>query len=388
MSFPALWQLLLVPASFKGVPFKIDEGGQAGGRRAALFEFAKRDTPYAEDMGRRGRKRGVTGYVIGDDYTAQRDELIAACESEGPGILIHPTLGALNVICDLYSTRESRMRGGICMFEFLFIEAGQAPSAAVTDDTQSLVSAQADDTGDAVSSALDLALSVAFAAGATVANIAEGVAILTSALTALNGTVTGQSGVPGSDLFFAINDLIANAETDIRALALGAPLLAVFEQATATGATLGGMNAVLAVLEAADPTGAIGIAIVNSSINMALIELARILSQTTFTSSNDATAAIAANNENFSAAEETVADSGDSGTYQALIALHGAVTHDLVNRALQLPSLIAYEFPRSLPSLVMAWRLYQDVSQADALVAQNKVIHPAFMPASGVALSS
>jgi prophage DNA circulation protein len=148
------------------------------------------------------------------------------------------------------------------------------------------------------------------------------------------------------------------------------------------------MNAVLAVLEAADPTGAIGIAIVNSSINMALIELARILSQTTFTSSNDATAAIAANNENFSAAEETVADSGDSGTYQALIALHGAVTHDLVNRALQLPSLIAYEFPRSLPSLVMAWRLYQDVSQADALVAQNKVIHPAFMPASGVALSS
>jgi prophage DNA circulation protein len=388
MSFPALWQLQLVPASFKGVPFKVDEGGQAGGRRAALFEFAKSDTPYAEDMGRRGRKRGIAGYVIGDDYTAQRDALIEACESEGPGILIHPTLGALNVICDLYSTRESRLRGGICMFEFLFIEAGEAPSAAATDDTQDQVSSQADATGDAASSALDQALSVAFDAGASVANIAEGVSILTDALTALNGTVTGQLGIPGSDLFFAINDLIAAAETDIRAMALGSPLLAVFEQATATGATLGGMNAVLAELQAAAPTGPIGVAIVNATINMTLIEQARILSATTFTSSDDASAAIATNNENYAAAEETVFDSGDTGTYQALVALHGAVTHDLVNRALQLPSLVAYSFARSLPSLVMAWRLYADVSRAGELVAQNKVIHPAFMPASGTALSS
>jgi prophage DNA circulation protein len=61
--------------------------------------------------------------------------------------------------------------------------------------------------------------------------------------------------------------------------------------------------------------------------------------------------------------------------------------YDLINRALQLPSLVAYSFPRSLPSLTMSWRLYADIAHADELVAQNKVIHPAFMPASGVALS-
>ena len=59
-----------------------------------------------------------------------------------------------------------------------------------------------------------------------------------------------------------------------------------------------------------------------------------------------------------------------------------------INRSLQLPSLVSYSFPRSLPSLVKAWRLYADSARADQLVAENKVIHPAFMPASGIALSS
>jgi prophage DNA circulation protein len=207
-------------------------------------------------------------------------------------------------------------------------------------------------------------------------------------LNALNGTVSGQTGIAGTDLFFAIGDLIANGEADMRSSQLGAPLLSVFEQATAAGATLAGMGMVLAAMEAAVPSSAVGIAIVNAGINMALVEQARILAATTFTSSNDVSAAIASNNANFTTAEETVADSGDVATYRALVALHGSVTRDLINRALQLPSRVTYSFPRSLPSLVVSWRLYADSTRADELVAQNKVIHPAFMPASGIALSS
>ena len=390
MAFPPLWQTQLVPASFRGVPFKVEDGGRTAGRRVAQFEFPKSDTPYAEDMGRAARRWQITGYVIGDDYIAQRDALLDACDADGPGILIHPTLGAVNVMCGPVSSHESRLRGGIAVFEMLFIERGKVPSAAVTDDTQSQVSTQADTTGDTAASALDDNIAEAFAATATstVANIAEGVGILNSMLNLLSGTVSGQTGVPGSDLFFAINDLLVSGEGDIRSSALGTPLLAVFEQATTAGATLAGMQTVLTAMQALTPSGAIGIAIANAGINMSLVEQARILSATTFSSSNDVSAAIAANNTNFSGAEETVADSGDVGTYQAMIALHASVTRDLINRALQLPSLVTYSVPRSLPSLTLAKRLYGDSTRADELVAENKVIHPAFCPASGVALSS
>ena len=36
----------------------------------AEFQFPKGDTPYAEDMGRAAKRWQITGYVIGDDYTA------------------------------------------------------------------------------------------------------------------------------------------------------------------------------------------------------------------------------------------------------------------------------------------------------------------------------
>jgi prophage DNA circulation protein len=403
-----------MPASFRGVPFAVEAGGRTAGRRVVLFEFPKNNIPYGEDMGRSARRWQITGYVIGDDYISQRDALLDACDEGGAGILVHPTLGSMNVMCGPVSSHESRLRGGICTFDMTFVEAGEAPSASVTDDTQGLVSAQADDTGDAAASALDLALTAAFADGATVSEIAQGVSLLGTILNALSGSVSGQTGTAGSDLFFAINDLIAAGEGDLRASQLGTPLLAVFEQATVAGAALAGMDTVIVAMQAAIPVApfaiglipatlwtlvsttiptvaplsAIAIAVINAGINMALVERARILAATTFTSSNDVSAAIESNNENFSQAEETIADSGDVATYQALIALHSSVTRDLVNRGLQLPSIVSYGLPRSLPSLVVSLRLYGDSTHADDLVAQNKAIHPAFMPSSGIALSA
>ena len=35
---------------------------------------------------------------------------------------------------------------------------------------------------------------------------------------------------------------------------------------------------------------------------------------------------------------------------------------------------------RSLPALVLAWKLYQDPSRAAELVARNDIPHPSFMP--------
>ncbi|MGD9766849.1 MAG: DNA circularization N-terminal domain-containing protein, partial [Pseudolabrys sp.] len=125
-----------------------------GGRRGPTFEFPKRDDPYSEDMGRRARRRVITGYVIGDDYEAQRDALVRACETEGPGTLVHPSWGAMRMKCDVFSMTERRQHGGIATFELTFAEAG-LQSLPIADDTAGLIRQGAAAAKDAIARALD-----------------------------------------------------------------------------------------------------------------------------------------------------------------------------------------------------------------------------------------
>lgn len=149
------WKRNLRPSSFRGVEFFVDAAARAGGRRQSVFEFPKRDLGYAEDMGRRMRRFPVTAYLIGDDYQSRRDALIAALEQEGPGVLVHYTFGTHRVSLDTYTVSERRERGRMCEVEMQFVEAGQPPSRAVVDDTQSQAKAAAKSAGDESAKAAD-----------------------------------------------------------------------------------------------------------------------------------------------------------------------------------------------------------------------------------------
>jgi len=137
------WRAVWRPASYKGAGFYIEVGGKAGGRRNVHHEYPKRDDPYAEDMGRKQRKFHIQAYLIGPNYLGPRDRLIVVCEQEGAGLLVHPTLGQLMVVCDTYSVSETREKGGYCTFEMTFSEAGVAPSVNGYDATQGAVQAAA-----------------------------------------------------------------------------------------------------------------------------------------------------------------------------------------------------------------------------------------------------
>lgn len=141
------WKLRLVPASFNGVPFHVEVGAKVGGRRIALHEFPKKDQPYAEDMGRRAKRFTVAGYIIGPNYTFERDDLIEQLEAEGAGELVLPTaLGreAQPVNVEHYAVTERRERGGICEVEMSFVEAGDADFAADGVDSPTNVNQAAD----------------------------------------------------------------------------------------------------------------------------------------------------------------------------------------------------------------------------------------------------
>jgi len=125
------WRDALVPASFDGNEFFVESGARSGGRRIVVHQFPKKDTPYSEDMGRRATEFMVRAYCIQSalqpDYRPQRDALQQRLDQDGPGELQLPTMRPLQVVCPRYSLREDEAKGGYCVFDITFVEAGAAP---------------------------------------------------------------------------------------------------------------------------------------------------------------------------------------------------------------------------------------------------------------------
>jgi prophage DNA circulation protein len=149
------WRERLRPASFRGVPFHVEVGGRTAGRRLAFHEYPKRDDPYTEDLGRRGRAFPVTGYSIGPYFLDDRDQLLDALDAEGSGTLVHPTLGEFLVKAGPCAAQERRERGGYVEFEMQFFEAGDDDAFDVEDDTQDQVRSQASAAGETAASSGD-----------------------------------------------------------------------------------------------------------------------------------------------------------------------------------------------------------------------------------------
>lgn len=138
------WKEDLQPASFRGVPFHVTDDGGTGGRRGTLHEFPQRDNPYFEDVGRKGRGKTITCFVIGENYIAARDALLEALETAGPGELVHPTFGRLTVSVPDFSYRQSNSEGGMCRFEISFVESGEVtyPTASIATSQQTIAAAE------------------------------------------------------------------------------------------------------------------------------------------------------------------------------------------------------------------------------------------------------
>jgi prophage DNA circulation protein len=116
-----------------------------------VHEHAQRDVPYTEDLGRKAREFSVSGYLIGTDYQTQRDELEKACETAGPGVLVHPYRGEMTVECRGLGVSESTTDGGMCMVKLTFLEAGEASYPSAKVDTVNAISAK----GNAVTAAAE-----------------------------------------------------------------------------------------------------------------------------------------------------------------------------------------------------------------------------------------
>jgi prophage DNA circulation protein len=119
----------VVQASFKGVMFYCTEASIEVGRRGAEGEFPfGEDTAYA-DLGRRIRTYSLSADFKEDDHVGDSQALIEACQSPGPGMLVHPTRGTVMVACKSCKVSDKvEGEAGHTTAEMEFVEANPVGS--------------------------------------------------------------------------------------------------------------------------------------------------------------------------------------------------------------------------------------------------------------------
>ena len=111
-------------ASYKGIPFDAMEVSSEHGRRGAEGEFPFGENTGYADLGRRIRTYSVRGRFVNNDHISQSAAFIAACETPGPGPLVHPTRGIVIVACrSLQVTDDPLEAQGVTYIDLDFVEA-------------------------------------------------------------------------------------------------------------------------------------------------------------------------------------------------------------------------------------------------------------------------
>lgn len=415
---PETWRDKLLPASFRGVPFRVESTDGQVGRRNVVHEFPQCDLPLAEDLGRKAREFTLEGFVIGDEYMTDRDELIWAVEEYGSGELVHPYRGRMQVAVTSCRVSESTAEGGMARFSMSFTESGEPLNPAPRADTAAAVETAADEAQVEVEEGFFDDFSIDglqdFVPTEALATITDSLAEIQAAandlmsgsllpeftqqLFGLAGSVSGLMSFPANlagGLFGQVKALAGIANSPFRALSGLRSLFSFGSNAKSVPNSVGGapyinkvgtpiyigQTGVPAVINPLVTPGrqqqAVNqAAIINLVQRAAVIEAARVATQITPASYGEA---IVLRDEIAGKLEE-LAETAPDPIYTALTKLRIAVIKDITVRAADLSRTVNYRVPATLPVLVVAYGLYGDIDQADSIVARNHIRHPGFVP--------
>jgi len=397
VNIPA-WRQQLQPASFRGVPFGITEAPVTTGRRTVTHEYPFRDTPYVEDLGRKSREYTLTAFVVGPDYMPARDALLQAMEAFGPGKLVHPYLGTMTVQPGTCSFTETWDNGGMATFTLQFLQSDAIvyPSAVASASSSAQTNATAVNT--AASAMLGTAYTLTGQDTTAITNAATGTVTDTVSLISgsLGSTVSTQG--LGADAFTAA---VANFKSQAAALVVSPVLLAA--QYTGLINTLldapDGLAAVASLTRLYSSTVAYFGAKTYGSSASALVAHANdaALSQMILFGilSAAATIAVSAAYVSIQQAQATVAGLDtlfntlvyqvtDDGLYEAVVDLQVSMDAAIPPPGQTLPSVVNVRVVQSVPSLVLCYQVYGDVSEELALVAMNDIVNPFCVPGNTV----
>jgi prophage DNA circulation protein len=372
------WRDQMGPASFREARFYVDTAERSGGRRGVTHEYPFRDQPHREDTGGMPRTFNVEGHVIGENYFAARDALIAELEKPGPGELVHPYYGTLRVAVDgKFSVRETTDRGGMATFSIPFIVTAVDPvQPTTTPDGTTKVAAS-------VTAARASIASEFLAAFITDASLTESVAgALRSATLAVNGVLSNVE--MGLQELATMRRRVSDLESSVSAL-LGTPADIV----SAVTDLLAGIptEAVLNVYHFAPgvrppaTTPNREIEQTNFDAMQRLVQrltVARAAELATSVTYDSYDAAVAAREAITDLLDEQTETAGDE-VYPALMQLRADLVRAVPGDASDLPRLLDHTPAETVPSLVLAHRLYGNIDLEADLIARNGVAKPGFI---------
>jgi prophage DNA circulation protein len=402
-------------ASFRGVPFLVDTDSVPVGRRTQLHEFPQRDQPFVEDLGRRTRQYKFVGFVAGDDFLAQRDRLLTALDTPGPGELVHPWFGRLTVTAGECELSHARNELGMARFNLVFIDgmlefptqsantrrvlAAQAPSLFESSKGRFNAAMATVDLARQRTSAVRSALSGAL--GYALKFLSPGTALGTD----LNGLVSSLMNGPG-----AFADSLLSGVSGLQRTFSGYGSSGSFNSSRTQAAELSSLQASAPV--PADPKVAtIQVAVVGLVQDAALLDVLLDMAEVPVAVSQGVSAPAAVDvqlaqqgatvtagtevetavpvaddvlavRDAISEALWSVAGESPPDHFGVLSETRVALDRHLTEVARSGVGLRVYAPAETVSSLVLAHALYGDALRSGEIVARNRVRHPGFVPAT------
>lgn len=384
------WRDSLQKASFRGAPFFVSSPTVDGGRRQVVHEYAMRDTPYVEDMGRKHRGFDVQGYVLGKDYLSARDALEKALDEAGPGLLVLPTRGQVSVCVLAWRSQETADKGGAAFFTISCVESGEQDNPAAVPHTTAKVGSAADKMRGVSGSLFEKGWSVAgkysrvlakgvqsvrkaAARGSSLAYSSTTPGSLAASLAALAGV--SESTLPGFDLASALSGMFTDG-TDL----YGAIDSRLHRQRTADMLAFRS-NWRPSAASSGPSTGSAAQSAANDEAlasHMRLSSLAEACRSASLADLSTSSEVLATRDTLMDAMDEELDYTDDDDVHAAVADMRTAVVADMAEKAAAAPQSVTYSPRIALPSLSIAQALYRDADRAEEIEQRNAVRHPGF----------
>lgn len=391
------WRDRYQEARFRGIPFFVSVSERSGGKRGELHQYAARDTPFFEELGREAARFPVEAHLVGEDYDEDRDRLIAALQAAGPGTLVHPYHGTENVVALDWRVRESSRDGGMAFFSILFVEAGRNlfPSAAV--DRLSRVLSAVSDALDAIVGEFGRIFRVPSspdflgqdverlsrdAAEELRAGLNEAAPVDTEAAAAYRRRLTRfaatahRKAANATEFGEELSALVA----DLAGLATPAPAFELMLRLSRFGEELGDLVLTTSTRELQERNRLALLGLVRRS---AVAKAAELAGTREFSSYGEAIAFRTEISQAIDAEILAAGAVGDDESFNRLRDVFEAVSRSITDRAGSLARVVQLPVADSLPGLVVAWRMYEDPLRDEEVAARNGSLHPGFLPAGG-----
>lgn len=426
-------------ASFRGVEFCLDTTSGTSGRRAIAHSYPKRNSGYAEDNGAVFQQERIEGRIVGSDYVSRLKDVLNALNEAGPGELIHPWFGVLQIQVGNVSHKLVLVEDGVATFSFDAYNAGESLFPNATVDTSESVKAAADEARAAAQAAfartvlsVDNATTEAAGLGdlfdqalddfnefvRSIPSLPDELKAWTSRLEAAKAAIGNLLAVPGdlaAEGMSLLEDVKGLVTDPIQALSVYDNVQSRWDGMRAELAVRGGLgrsisveNGIAAGVVSVSDTSTLEAQDANISafnallIDSALIEQADALASSEFETNTDIdtidgltgvgrqavitggqlTALGSTLAMSIAASAESAVERGDSDTWRALRTLRNAVLEDTRIRAQQLPSLSKVTPSITMPVALLAWQQTGNAENRDSVIRRNGLTNPSFIQAN------